>query len=35
LIGAWKAAKWVDSFYEKNGFSVVPDEGKNRRLKIY
>ena len=35
LIGAWKAAIWAIQFYEKNGFSVVPEEEKNRLLQIY
>lgn len=25
LIGTWKAAVWAVSFYEKHGFSVLPD----------
>jgi GNAT superfamily N-acetyltransferase len=35
LIGTWKAATWAVRFYEKNGFSVVGDEEKDRLLKIY
>jgi len=35
LIGTWKAATWAISFYEKNGFSLVDEEEKNRVLKKY
>jgi GNAT superfamily N-acetyltransferase len=35
LIGAWKAATWAIQFYEKNGFTVVSEEEKNRLLGIY
>lgn len=35
LIGAWKAATWAIRFYEKNGFTVVSEEEKNRLLRIY
>jgi GNAT superfamily N-acetyltransferase len=35
LIGTWKAATWAIRFYEKHGFGVVPDEEKNRLLRIY
>ena len=35
LIGAWKAATWAVQFYEKNGFSVVTEEEKNRLLRTY
>jgi len=35
LIGTWKAAHWAISFYEKNGFSMVDEEEKNRLLKKY
>jgi len=35
LIGTWKAASWAIRFYEKNGFVLLPDEEKNRLLKIY
>jgi hypothetical protein len=35
LIGTWKAATWAIAFYEKNGFSLVGDEEKNRLLKAY
>ncbi len=35
LIGTWRSAIWALRFYEKNGFSVVPDMEKNRLLKKY
>ena len=35
LIGTWKAATWAVRFYEKNGFTLLPDEEKNRLLRIY
>ena len=35
LIGTWKAAQWAISFYEKNGFSLVDEEEKNRLLLKY
>ena len=35
LIGTWKAASWAVRFYEKNGFTLVSDEEKNRLLRIY
>jgi N-acetylglutamate synthase-like GNAT family acetyltransferase len=35
LIGAWKDADWAISFYKKHGFGQVPEEEKNRLLRIY
>ncbi len=35
LIGTWKAATWAIRFYEKNGFSLVSPEEKDRLLKLY
>lgn len=35
LIGTWAAAKWSISFYEKNGYSRVPEQEKNRLLIKY
>lgn len=35
LIGTWKAASWAVSFYEKHGFSLVPEEEKNVLLRKY
>ena len=35
LIGTWKAAAWAVRFYEKNGFTLVTDEEKDRLLRKY
>jgi N-acetylglutamate synthase-like GNAT family acetyltransferase len=35
LIGTWAAASWAISFYEKNGYTLVSEEEKNRLLKKY
>lgn len=35
LIGTWQAATWAVRFYEKNGFTLVGDEEKNRLLQTY
>jgi GNAT superfamily N-acetyltransferase len=35
LIGTWKAATWAIRFYEKNGFTLVGDDEKNRLLRTY
>jgi N-acetylglutamate synthase-like GNAT family acetyltransferase len=35
LIGTWAAATWSVSFYEKNGYSLVPVEEKNHLLRKY
>jgi N-acetylglutamate synthase-like GNAT family acetyltransferase len=35
LIGTWKAATWAISFYEKNGYTRVSEDEKNRLLKKY
>ena len=35
LIGTWAAASWAISFYEKNGYALVPDQEKNRLLSRY
>lgn len=35
LIGTWKAATWAIGFYEKHGFSVVPEAEKNILLRRY
>lgn len=35
LIGTWKDAVWAIAFYEKNGFTAVSEEEKNRLLKKY
>ena len=35
LIGTWAAASWAISFYERNGYSVVSEDEKNRLLRKY
>lgn len=35
LIGTWATAKWAISFYEKNGYTLVSNEEKNRLLRKY
>jgi N-acetylglutamate synthase-like GNAT family acetyltransferase len=35
LIGTWRAADWAIRFYEKHGFRLVPEDEKNRLLKLY
>jgi len=35
LIGTWAAALWAISFYEKNGYTMVSEEEKNRLLRKY
>jgi len=35
LIGTWADASWAISFYQKNGFKVLPETEKNKLLKIY
>lgn len=35
LIGTWADASWAISFYKKHGFRLLPNEEKNRLLKIY
>jgi N-acetylglutamate synthase-like GNAT family acetyltransferase len=35
LIGTWKAAVWAIRFYEKNGFTLLAEEEKNRLLRQY
>lgn len=35
LIGTWAAASWAISFYQKNGFTLVSEEEKNRLLRRY
>jgi hypothetical protein len=35
LIGTWLAASWAISFYEKNGYTAVSEEEKNRLLAKY
>jgi N-acetylglutamate synthase-like GNAT family acetyltransferase len=35
LIGTWADARWAVDFYVRNGFTVVPDDEKNRLLRTY
>jgi len=35
LIGTWANAHWAISFYEKNGFRLVPHEEKDELLRKY
>jgi N-acetylglutamate synthase-like GNAT family acetyltransferase len=35
LIGTWADASWAIEFYERNGFSVVSTEDKDRLLRRY
>jgi N-acetylglutamate synthase-like GNAT family acetyltransferase len=35
LIGTWAAANWAVQFYQKNGYSLVSIEEKNRLLRQY
>ena len=35
LIGTWAAATWAISFYQKNGYTLVSEEEKNRLLRKY
>ncbi len=35
LVGTWAAASWAVSFYQKNGYTLVSEEEKNRFLRRY
>ncbi len=35
LIGTWESAAWAVSFYQKNGYALLPEEEKNRLLRKY
>ncbi len=35
LVGTWAAASWAVSFYQKNGYTLVSKEEKNRLLRRY
>ncbi len=35
LVGTWQAAWWAVRFYEKHGFTVLPEAEKNRLLATY
>lgn len=35
LIGTWASASWAIEFYQRNGFTVVPNRDKDRLLQTY
>jgi GNAT superfamily N-acetyltransferase len=35
MVGTWKDASWAISFYQKNGYRLVPEKEKNRLLRRY
>lgn len=35
LIGTWAAASWAIEFYQRNGFTVVSSDDKDRLLRTY
>ncbi|HVF39164.1 MAG TPA: GNAT family N-acetyltransferase [Gemmatimonadaceae bacterium] len=35
LIGTWADASWAIDFYQRNGYSVVPHDDKERLLRAY
>ena len=35
LVGTWEADYWAVRFYEKHGFTLVPNEEKDRLLRKY
>ena len=35
LVGTWASASWAVAFYERNGFSLVSPEEKDRLLREY
>ena len=35
LIGTWAAATWAITFYERNGYRLLPEAEKNRLLRRY
>ena len=35
LIGTWADASWAIGFYQRNGFTVVPTDVKDRLLRTY
>jgi len=35
LIGTWAAASWAIKFYERNGFTLLPNSEKDRVLPKY
>jgi N-acetylglutamate synthase-like GNAT family acetyltransferase len=35
LIGTWASASWAIAFYRRNGFTLLPNEEKDRLLRTY
>ena len=35
LIGTWAASSWAVAFYQRNGFSVLPADEKDRLLRTF
>jgi len=35
LIGTWAAASWAIEFYQRNGFTLVSSDEKDRLLRMY
>ncbi|MCL6622866.1 MAG: GNAT family N-acetyltransferase [Syntrophobacterales bacterium] len=35
LVGTWRAATWAIRFYERHGFSLLPEKEKDRLLMTY
>ena len=35
LIGTWASASWAIGFYQRNGFTVLPNKDKDRVLRKY
>ena len=35
LIGTWASASWAIGFYQRNGFTVLPNQDKDRVLRKY
>jgi N-acetylglutamate synthase-like GNAT family acetyltransferase len=35
LIGTWADASWAIEFYRRNGFTIVPNNHKERLLRTY
>lgn len=35
LVGTWAASVWAISFYERNGYTLLPEQEKNRLLRKY
>jgi hypothetical protein len=34
-VGTWEAAYWAVRFYEEHGFTLLPNEEKDRLLRKY